>query len=1078
MRFSRAGVVYVLFVMSGATSLAYEVIWTRLLVRVFGATSLAVTTVLASYMAGLAIGSYLLGKWIDRRWSPLRVYGLLELGIGIFALIFPLLILALNRFYGAVYPAFETRYPLLTAVRLALCFLVLLIPTTLMGGTLPVLGKYVARGRSDLAGRIGALYALNTFGAVVGAVGTGYLLLPRFGINRSTWLCIALNVIIFGLAIAMSRGRIGRESSEGGLSRSEGERPAGFPEGVVGAKTPSPLEGRLVLLAFMLTGFAALSAEVLWTRVLSLVVGTTVYAFSTMLGTFLFGLALGSAVFARFAGRLRRPGLVLSGVVAAIGATIAATSAAFGRLPFLYMAIGQDARWVWERMMWVQFLICAVIMIIPTFLMGGTFPLVTRLYVRDHAAVGRKVGTAYAFNTIGSILGSFAGTLIFLRFLGIERGLEAISVVYLAVGLLLLVGVAESRRVWRVLGCGGVAVAGVAILVFSPHWDQRLMTTGVYRYAQTYKTADRLKDNLKDRIILFYNDGPGATVNVERFHNEIALAIDGKSDASTCIADMTTQEMLAHLPLLFHPSPDTVLVIGLGCGVSLGSAERYPAKSVECIELLDNVVAGSRFFSEFNHGCLADPRLSLVIADARNRLMLSRKRYDVIISEPSNPWISGVGDLFTKEFFEIAKRRLKPGGIMCIWFHTYHMGDSDLKAMVRTLLAVFPHNTMWMANESDVIFLGSLAPLAFDRRLTARFEAPAVRSDLERIGVGDLSDVLSSYVWGNEGLARYARGETKMHTDDNMMLEFSASRKIFAPTDTAHLEKFSRSGETPPLALMDPSTAQRVGTQMSARRQAMRGSLELLAGHVDSGIESYDSAYVLAPSDPFVASAYVEGHTKAAYLLSSSHDYSRALEMYLRGAARPSYQHTWIDYDGVAFCAAKLGDYARARHYYELSLEANPLNHASTHNLALLYIMEKDYGAAAAVFEKLLAISPDDLDTAGRLARVYASRGESSDKALRLAKMAAASGKNALYCNTLGWLYYNRGQLDEARKALKTALKIAPDDSETLYRLALVEVTSVNRARARRYLERLIGLGRQDGFTTSAKELLRELPAE
>jgi spermidine synthase len=157
MRFSRAGGVYILFVMSGATSLAYEVIWTRLLVRVFGATTLAVTTVLASYMAGLAIGSYLLGKWIDRRWSPLRVYGLLELGIGIFALIFPLAILALNRFYGAVYPAFETRYPLLTAVRLALCFLVLLIPTTLMGGTLPVLGKYVARGRSDLAGRIGAL---------------------------------------------------------------------------------------------------------------------------------------------------------------------------------------------------------------------------------------------------------------------------------------------------------------------------------------------------------------------------------------------------------------------------------------------------------------------------------------------------------------------------------------------------------------------------------------------------------------------------------------------------------------------------------------------------------------------------------------------------------------------------------------------------------------------------------------------------------------------------------------------------------------------------------------------------------
>jgi tetratricopeptide (TPR) repeat protein len=287
-----------------------------------------------------------------------------------------------------------------------------------------------------------------------------------------------------------------------------------------------------------------------------------------------------------------------------------------------------------------------------------------------------------------------------------------------------------------------------------------------------------------------------------------------------------------------------------------------------------------------------------------------------------------------------------------------------------------------------------------------------------------------------------------MHTDDNMLLEFSAGRRVFAPTDTTHLSNFSRSMEMPPLALMDRALAERVALQMHARRDVMTGTLEFFKGHMSDGIALYESAYALTPSDPYVLWAYVEGHTKLAYSLAARRDYAGALKAYLEAAVEPAYQHTWIAYDGVAFCASKLGEYGEARHYYELSLAANPFNHASSHNLATLYMREQNPAGAERVFEGMLAISPDDPEAAGGLARIYASRGESPDTALRLAKMAAASERDATNYITLGWLYYSRGQLDEARKVLKKALKMVPDDSETLYRLGLVEVASVNRARA------------------------------
>jgi len=1104
MRLPRHISIYAVFVASGVTSLAYEVVWARMLIRVFGATSFAVTTVLASYMAGLALGSFIFGKLIDREEAkreeakragahlggihPVRIYGFLELGVGAFALIFPLIVAGLNSVYRAAYQSSGGNYDALTVLRFTLSFIVLLIPTTLMGGTLPILSKYLTRVGPRLAGKIGALYAVNTFGAVFGAFAAGYILLPNLGISRTTWLCAAVNGAIFAAAWLLSgeaarrreaarRGEAA-ELERAGEAEEAGEVTASMEEGhTQSSQEAGAWQSRLVLIAFMMTGFAALAAEVLWTRVLALVIGTTVYAFSAMLTTFLLGLALGSAVFSRIADRNRRPGLMLGLVVAAIGVTVFLTSIAFGRLPMLYMDAGQRFGWGWGQMMWAQFLLCLLVTLVPTFLMGGTFPLVARIYVRRRADVGSRVGTAYAFNTVGSIFGSFAGSFLFLAAFGVEKSLSSVSAIYLAVGVALVAGISGLGRTRRLAAVGAIAALAIAVFILAPGWNPKLMTSGVYRYARMYRTGAGLEQNLRDKLMLYYNDGPGATVTVERYQDELALGIDGKADASTGSLDMTTQTLLAHLPLVFHPRPDTVLVIGLGCGMTLGSAERYPARSVDCIELLRNVTVAARYFNDFNYSALGDPRLRLIVADARNQLLLSPQTYDVIISEPTNPWIAGVGDLFTREFFELARRRLKPDGIICAWFHLYQMGDKDLRSMAKTFLSVFPNASMWMANESDVIFIGSVEPLKFDQALEERFAAPKVSGDLGRIRVKKVSDILSSYIWGSDGVARYAAGADKMQTDDNMMLEYSASKRLFQNTAITHLSNFLRSMEIPPLADLRPEVQADVRRQIEARKTALQGSLAFLGGRPDEGIGYYNEAYRAAPDDPYVISVYVDGNQNMAYSYAERGNLELAIATYAKAVAEPDYPRAWETYDGLAFCYARLGNLSEARRYYEASLAANAYNRSSSHNLARLDIAAGDTSAAGVVYERLLTLFPDDAEGSDGLARMYAARGRDLDRALGLARLAVSSDKKAPFYNTLGWVYYLRGNLEEAREALDASLALAPDNSEALFRLALVEDRAGRRDEATQTLRHLLGLGRRDEYTDRATALLREMGA-
>ena len=1061
---SRLAPVFVLFLFSGATGLAYEVIWTRMLIRIFGASSFAVSTVLASYMAGFALGSYLLGRYIDRKGNPLRIYGFLELGVGLFALVLPWILGALNPLYRSLYAGLEGNLYGLSLIRFGLCFVLLLVPTTLMGGTLPVLSRFVAGSLSNLTFRVGWLYSLNTFGAVAGTFVTGFVLLPHLGMRASTLVAVAVNLAIFALAFAVSRR--GREARAGGSGD------AGVPSAEPPRASRTTRYERVVLAAFLATGLAALAAEVLWTRVLALVVGTTVYAFSIMLTIFLLGLALGSAVFARVAQRTRRPGICLAVLVAAIGFVVLGTMAAFNRLPALYLDLYNSVDKTWSGGLAIEFALSGLIMMLPTFLMGGTFPLVARIYATDLKGVGGRIGTAYAFNTIGSILGSFVGSFLLLEFLGVEAGMLVVCLVYLAVAVMLVLALtSELGRRTRLAASAALAAAAVLGVVFAPGWDKQLMTSGVYVYAGMYETGEGLKAELAIKRLLFYDEGPGATVSVEQTQNVRSLKIDGKVDASTS-GDMITQQLIAHLPLLMHPRPDTVLVVGLGSGVSLGSTEQHPARHIDCVELLGNVVAASRLFDDYTYDCLADPRVNLILGDGRNHALLTDKQYDVIVSEPTNVWISGVGDLFTYEFFRLARERLKPGGVMSVWFHTYHMGDAELKAGIKTFVEVFPHTTMWLANESDLVLVATPEPARIDAAFLARLGDPKVAADLARVGVHEPGDVLGALLFTEDQLAAYAEGASRLHTDDNMLMEFRSGRRVLEATHQVHLTNIVGRLRPNYFRDLDPATNESAARHAEARKLAMEGTLARLRGKVDEGLRLYDRAYALASADPYVVSKYVEAHNQFGDALLVRQDFPGARAHFEKVAAAPRVTDSWVAYDGIGLTYLYEGDALRARDAFAADVELNPANGPGFARLGDALVALGDTVGALSAYEQALALVPGDYDTANNLAWFYSVRGEQLDRALELARRASAEGKQANYLDTLGWIYYTRSDLERAAGALDRAIALEPRRVESLFHLALVRQAQGRSGDMRGLLERVVELDADGEFGNKARALL------
>jgi spermidine synthase len=1013
----RAWVILLCFFFSGVSGLVYQVIWVRELVLVFGATTFAVSTVLTAFMGGLALGSFYFGRRSERIAHPLRLYGFLEIGIGAYGLAVPLIFTALPSVYQGLSAPLQLSFLALSAVRFIFAVLVLIIPTALMGATLPVLASYYAHEHGLIGLRVGALYALNTFGAVVGAAATGFILIPALGMHSSTAIAAAINLALGAVALRVAR----LEAPVGVASHSEAVTKRREKHAASDAGRARRIEVIAVIAAFALSGFISLSYEVIWSRVLALIIGSSVYAFSIMLTTFLIGLALGASIASRAVDRIRRPAIAFAILELGVGITSLIGAYLFNDLPYYFV---QLYHWVGSTgfvvLLFARFVIASLVMIVPTLLLGGLFPLVVRIVSNVDRASGRTVGDAYAANTLGAIAGSFASGFVLVPLLGLLGSLKlcvALNFV-ISAGLLLICWFPRRRMPVLATALASLVLVVVALTV-EPPWDPEVMSSAVYRYAPSL--TDRTRQELFEYLrrgqgdTLFYKEGITATVAVQKQGEGRVLKVNGKPEASTS-GDMPTQILIGTLPLLVRPQTDDVLLIGLGSGVTLGSIEQFPIKRVTCVELEPAVVEASRYFAEVNHQPLDDPRLRMISNDGRNFIYSTNEKFDVIVSEPSNPWLTGVANLFTLEYFKRGAERLRDDGLFSQWLQIYEMAPEDVRTLIATFRAAFPNVYLFRGAEGDLMLLGSKSNRKLDLSvLASHFSDPKVAADLKRVGTMRGSDVVSRFYLGPDEVTRLSAG-SPINTDNNALIEFNAPRRVGTAEETVqrNVAQLLAHAASPVNYLEGAERTDRDDAQLlteAALGAVKRGDRQRAEQLVGYSLEHSETA---------------QAHSMLGELQNARGDESGAIESWQAALTLdPNHFYTLVNL-GKLFLTRQ--DTARAVTYLDHALQIDPTSARAHHLRGLAYQASGDDERAAVEYRKAL---PDAEYT---------------------------KGIKTFYLN-FGTALVSIGLYDEAAQMLSEYARLAPNDLEGHFQLGRVyEVLSersLDELQARRAVEEL-----------------------
>ncbi|GEM_PF-384369 len=867
-----ASLASVFFFLSGFSALVFEVIWMRRLHLVLGSTGFAVATVVAAYMGGLALGSWVGGKAADRMRYPLLVYGILELGVGLYALAVPSIFEASVPLYRWIYASTHLSFYPFSILRFLLAMIVLAVPTTFMGATLPLISRHMIKERKRIGSGVGLLYALNTLGAVAGSFAGGFLLLPNFGEWKSLILAaignfvIASGVILLALVRRKDLEAVPAPAKEGATPAAEesaGPRVEGPRAASAGPfETPTPATRPLVLVAFAVSGLASLSMQIAWTRLLALLLGSSVYAFSIILTTFLAGLALGSFVASRLVKRVRNPVAWLA-VAQVLAAGLAVGGIFFYNRLFYAFLLLFNAHEIHQSIPLLfagKFLMAAAVILPPTLCMGACFPLGVKAYARGLGGLGRRVGEIYSVNTLGSILGAFLGGFVLLPLLGLQNTVEFAAVLYLlsaaAVGASVRPTVPPLR--WAGAACALVLVP-VALLA-TPEPNPHILSMGIYKYAHRFydeiNTYARFLfyNSAYRRRVLFYREGITTTVTVFRSHTQTSIAVNGKVDGSS-VGDLSTELLSGQLPLLFTGNPRKALVIGYGTGITAGTMALHEDLDVDLVELEPAVLEAGRYFRHVNHDTEAlvqKGRIRLIKNDGRNLLLASRDRWDVIVSEPSNPWISGASKLFTLQFFERVRDRLESGGVFAQWVQLYGMDARNVRSLLATFRRVFGAACVFQLSPgADLLLVGRKgADLQIPReRLEALFGIPGVKEDLALLEVKDEADLAAYFLADDRALKAFldaGDGALPLNTDDNAFIEFNAPKTFYYSGRADDIQKAIETHYRGPLETFSGWTGReaasflaRCGEKMVELRRPLASALATLSLEIEPTADGY-----------------------------------------------------------------------------------------------------------------------------------------------------------------------------------------------------------------------------------------------
>ncbi|MEJ2171347.1 MAG: fused MFS/spermidine synthase [Woeseiaceae bacterium] len=773
-------VLYLIFFASGAAGLVYQVLWLRLTGLVFGNTSYSIAIVLGAFMAGLALGNWRLGIVSDRVARPLRMYGVLEVLIGISAYLVPVFFRAMDGVYWDFAPQLTAIPGADFFTRFAASFTIMLLPTFLMGGTLPVMARLFIHRIGEVESKLATLYALNTFGAAVGVLAAALFLVPVLG-NHATTLSIA------SLNIALGLLAIGLDSRLEPVDASANERAES--DDIASSKAANPVVDRFVLATLVISGFVALLYEVAWTRALSALISNSTYAFAIMLVTFLVGIALGSSWAARYrpAASLRMLGIfqlaiAAGGLIFLVGYLLA---------PTLLVSLVRALYYSFPAVLTIQFLVSAALMVLATFFMGATLPIGAQLYSNRMSILGRRIGSVYSINTLGAIVGSLSAGFLLIPLIGTEKTILIGLLFNAAIALALLLRDRQRSPLLPYVAAG-VAVLTAVSFRGEVFWTPDVLDRGVLIYARQFEARPQLtiEEHYSETDVVYFEEGKNATVSVRRGNGYVGLRTNGKVDASNG-NDKKTQLLLSYLPGFHHPAAENVLVIGYGSGVTTGVATVFPqTRRVDTVEIEPAIIGAAPWFEDYNRGSWKHPKVRIIENDARNFLNVAGQTYDIIISEPSNPWIAGIGNLFTAEFYELAARSLNPDGIFAQWLPLYELSPDNVRMVLAEIQRRFAEVSVWHMDSGDIIVLASRRPLQLDVRAIDRLWASdaSVRRDFrEFLALDEPLSLLAHYVTATDGVRAFSESAPR-NTDDKPLLEYSAPRNLYAQTLALNVE--------------------------------------------------------------------------------------------------------------------------------------------------------------------------------------------------------------------------------------------------------------------------------------------------
>ncbi len=1002
-------VIFTLFLISGACGLIYEVVWSRMMMLIFGRSVLSVGIVLAAFMSGLALGSYLLGRTADRSRDPLRLYALYEMGVGLTALIASFFLTRTMPVHIWIHNIFGESLLIHFVARFLMVFAILIIPTALMGATLPLLSRVMLIRLSRVAQEMGLLYAINTIGAVVGSLASGFYLIGRFGLERTVYIAVFGNLLVGALAWITSK-RINLATMPVSTSPSEN---------IISPASTQDIRIRrmylLVLWAFMLSGFASFAYEIFWTRALVFVIGSTTYSFSLMLASFLAGIAIGGYGIRYLADTVKDP-LHLFGIIEIIIGVVSAAA-----LPLLFIIVQSETVRVFvnrfsgnlELLALSNFIIALSLMLLPAVLIGATFPLVGRILVSDLQNTGKSVGKIYAFNTLGNVLGALLPGLLIMPIMGIQKGVLLMASMNVSIGIVVLLCRKKHALV--------VASASLTvILVFA------LILARVpipFQFPSIDQTS-------KDKV-LFYKEGGLVTTKVwlDVKNGYKLISVDGINIGGTSDSDYK-QQILAHLPKMLLKSYSSELSVGLGSGILIGESARHAAlKKIVCVEISHGVADGARHFTKENFGILDDPRAVIIVDDVIDFLETTTERYDIISAdEKTTGKYASNSFSYSTEYYALLKRRLAPGGLVVQWVPT-DLPSSQYSLVLRTFLDEFPHVLLWYFPPvgkfglSNTVLVGSNEQIDIDpTRMRYAMDADAASfQGLRKYGLTTAESVLAHYV-GNEESLRRAIAPGPVNTFDHPYYEFYSPGEYAVPSDARVLANHEmlmsmRSAD------FDRSIANGIpGAITEAMKTAYQAEgvfLKKLGAQLggqslpDEIIPYYERAIKMAPWNK---------NLRLEVLSFLYREYGRHYAM---------------------------NDVAGATDFLRRAADLDP-EESDTHFEygSMLWRVEQT-DLAVREFEKTLTLNPQHAGARQKLASIYASRGQVEKAVDQWKACLALDPDNVVSLVEYGIFLAEQRPNTESIEYLQKAYRLDPHDPNVIDGYARVEYLNGNESEAR-----------------------------